>query len=392
MSAGKTVAVVVASGRGTRAGLNYNKVFYKLAGRTVLNRCLDALSGSGRLDSIVLVLSADDFPAYTALCREEGCNALVKKVVSGGDTRQKSVKNGLDAVDKDAEIVLIHDGARPFISREMILAVLDDVEKYGSGVISTPVYDTVKVVDAEGYAVATPERSTLRAVQTPQGFRYAEIMAAHEEALRLGLTATDDAALYERKYARVKLTTIADAERNVKLTTPADFARAERAFAFPRLGTGYDVHRLVEGRKLILCGVEVPYEKGLLGHSDADVALHALMDAMLGAAALGDIGHLFPDHDDRYKGISSLILLAETAKALEKAGFVLYNADITIVCQKPKLAPYIGQMRQNIADQLAVPVSAISVKATTTEKLGFEGEGLGISAQAVATVTYKGEK
>lgn len=380
--------VVVAAGRGTRAGFDYNKVFHMLNGRSVLNRCLDALSQSGFFREIVLVLSESDMDAYRKLCMKEGACPSVSHIVPGGSTRSHSVRNGLNVLRKDTDIVLIHDGARPFISREMIAAVIEDVKKYGSGVICTPVTDTVKMTDGNGFAVSTPDRSLLRAVQTPQGFRYADIMEAYS-AFGETETATDDAAVYERRFSKVKLTDAPNAEKNIKLTTPVDFARAENAPVLPRIGTGYDVHRLVEDRKLILCGVDVPYEKGLLGHSDADVALHAVMDALLGAAAMGDIGHLFPDSDERYKGISSLILLDETRKALEANGFTAYNVDVTIVCQRPKLAPYIAEMRENIARTLRLPVSFIGVKATTTERLGFEGEGLGISAQAVATVIRK---
>ena len=386
MSGGKIGCVVVAAGKGTRAGFDFNKAFYPLSGRSVLSRCLDALCESGMIDEIVLVLAESDKEEYEKLTRAEGSCPLVTRTVAGGETRQASVRNGLNALCPDTDIALIHDAARPFVSREIISAVIADAREYGSGVISTPVFDTIKVVSKEGFAVSTPDRSALRAVQTPQAFRYREIMEAHRLALSAPESATDDAALYEKAFGRVKLTQAENAQENVKLTTRYDFERAESAFCVPRIGSGYDVHRLTEDRKLILCGVEIPYEKGLLGHSDADVALHALMDAMLGAAALGDIGHLFPDTDDRYLGISSLKLLRDADTAIRKAGFRVGNADVTIVCQRPKLAPYISQMRQNIAEALCVPVEHISVKATTTEKLGFEGEGKGISAQSVVTL------
>lgn len=375
--------VVVAAGRGVRAGLGYNKAFYPLGGRSVLSRTLDALSGSGCVDELILVLSEEDFSCYEALTAQEGRNPLIARVVKGGSTRQASVHNGLRALSADVALALVHDAARPFVSREMIEAVLDGVVQCGAAVISTPVSDTIKETNAQGFAVRTPDRASLRAVQTPQGFRLGEILEAYDWAEREQIPATDDASLYEKRFGPVLLMTTPDAGRNVKMTTQADFARAEESLCPPRVGMGYDVHRLVEGRRLVLMGVEVPWEKGLLGHSDADVALHALMDAMLGALALGDIGHLFPDNDDRYLGISSLSLLEVVRDRVAERGYRVGNADVTIICQRPKLAPYIGAMRETTARVLKVPAERVSVKATTTEGLGFEGEGAGIAAQAI---------
>ena len=385
----KVGCVVVAAGRGARAGLGYNKAFYPLAGRSVLSRTLDALSGSGCIDELVLVLSEDDFNAYEELTAREGRNPLVARVVKGGSTRQASVHNGLRALSEDVDLALVHDAARPFVSREMIDAVLDGVIQFGAAVISTPVSDTVKETNAQGFAVRTPDRASLRAVQTPQGFRLGEILEAYDWAERENVAATDDASLYEKRFGPVLLVTTPGAGRNVKMTIQEDFARAEERLCPPRVGMGYDVHRLVEGRKLVLMGVEVPWEKGLLGHSDADVALHALMDAMLGALALGDIGHLFPDSDDRYLGISSLKLLEAVRDRVAEKGYRVGSADVTIICQRPKLAPYIRAMRETTARALEIPVDCVSVKATTTEGLGFEGEGAGIAAQAV-TMLVKG--
>ena len=382
----KTGCVVVAAGRGKRAGLHYNKVFYQLAGRSVLSRTLDALRASGQIDEIVLVLNRDDHELYDQTVRREGECALVSRTVEGGQTRRDSVYHGLQALSPDTEIVLVHDAARPFVAADIIRGVIEDARLYGSGVISCAVTDTVKRIGRDGNDVGTVDRATLRTVQTPQAFDYKKLLYAHETYPK-DESATDDAYLFERVYGSVHLTDAPGARRNMKLTEPDDFTMAEQLLVPPfRTGTGYDVHRLVEGRKLVLCGVEIGYEKGLLGHSDADVATHALMDALLGAAALGDIGHLFPDKDPAYEGISSLILLRRVTDELEKAGYRPVNCDITIVCQRPKLAPYIDDMRKNLAETMRIALEDVSVKATTTEHLGFEGEGLGISAQSVATI------
>lgn len=376
--------VLVAAGSGERAGLGYNKVFYPLGGRSVLSRTLDALGGSGKIDGAVLVINPSDEDRYKRLVEHEGASPLVRSVVYGGATRFHSVYNGLKALPEAAELVLVHDAARPFVTREIIENVISDAEKYGSGVISCPVTDTIKLVVGEN--VTTPERSRLFAVQTPQAFLTKKLIEAYEAA---GVSGgfTDDAAVYEARYGSVHLSDAQSARGNIKLTTLEDLEMAEMRFsASPRVGTGYDAHRLTEGRKLILGGVEIPFEKGLQGHSDADAALHALIDALLGAAALGDIGKHFPDSDERYMGISSLELLKKVSKLLVDEGFCVENADVTIVCQRPKLAPYILTMRQNIASALGLDVARVSVKATTTEGMGFEGAGEGISAQAVALV------
>ena len=278
----------------------------------------------------------------------------------------------------------------------MIAATIDSARRYGSGVAAVPLKDTVKRVDESGLVVETPQRDLLRAVQTPQTFDAALIRAAHARYADSDVRATDDAMLIEWTGHAVHLTP-GDPE-NIKLTTPEDMLlagqvilRREGRKEAPamRIGHGYDVHRLVEGRKLILCGVEVPYERGLLGHSDADVALHALMDALLGAAALGDIGRHFPDTDPAYAGADSGRLLDHVVALLHEKGYAVANADVTIICQRPKLKDYIEQMRENVAAHLKVDPDCVNVKATTTEKLGFEGEGLGISSHAVACIEKK---
>ncbi|MBS5584800.1 MAG: 2-C-methyl-D-erythritol 2,4-cyclodiphosphate synthase [Clostridiales bacterium] len=373
-------AVLVAAGRGTRAGLDANKVFYPVEGRSPLSRSLDAIAQTGLYEGIVLVLAKDDFLAYRALAEREGACPLVKSVVAGGKTRQESVFAGLKVVPESVEWVSIHDAARPFAGEALFRATLDAARETGSGVISTDVTDTVKRVE-EGRAVETLDREHLRAVQTPQSFRREEILRAHMAALADGFAGTDDASLYEREFGSATLVTADGARENVKLTHRGDFLRGD-----VRMGTGYDVHRLVEGRPLVLGGVTIPWEKGLLGHSDADVALHALMDAMLGALGEGDIGRHFPDSDEQYRGIASTELLRRVVELTRNKGYRVGNCDVTIVAQAPKLAPYIEEMRANVARVLGVDVSRVNIKATTTERLGFEGEGLGISAQAVAVM------
>ena len=373
-------AVLVAAGRGTRAGLDANKVFYPVEGRSPLSRSLDAIAQTGLYEGIVLVLAKDDFLAYRALAEREGACPLVKSVVAGGKTRQESVFAGLKVVPESVEWVSIHDAARPFAGEALFRATLDAARETGSGVISTDVTDTVKRVE-EGRAVETLDRERLRAVQTPQSFRREEILRAHMAALADVFAGTDDASLYEREFGSATLVTADGARENVKLTHRGDFLRGD-----VRMGTGYDVHRLVEGRPLVLGGVTIPWEKGLLGHSDADVALHALMDAMLGALGEGDIGRHFPDSDEQYRGIASTELLRRVVELTRNKGYRVGNCDVTIVAQAPKLAPYIEEMRANVARVLGVDVSRVNIKATTTERLGFEGEGLGISAQAVAVM------
>lgn len=381
-------AVIVAAGRGSRAGLGVNKVFHAVGGRTVLGRCLDAIQHSGRFDGAVVVLSPEDEARFAGLQRSEGPFDIVKGTALGGETRRDSVYNGLLALPEDTEVVAIHDAARPFVSRAIIDATLDSARVYGSGVISTPVVDTVKQIGVDG-RVTSLDRGALRAVQTPQSFDYLRILKAHMKAREDKLAVTDDAMLFEHYYGDVRLVTTDDAGENVKLTTKQDFEALERT-RLPdfRVGQGYDAHRLAQGRRLVLCGVEIEHDRGLDGHSDADVAVHALMDALLGALGLGDIGRHFPDSDPRYKGADSMKLLDTVMAMVTERGYRVGNADVTIVAQKPKLAGYMARMRGNIAGALGVAEDRVNVKATTTERMGFEGEELGISAQA-AVLLYQ---
>ena len=378
--------VLLAAGRGERSGLKQNKILFSWQGRSVISRCLDALSAADIYDGLWLVISPNDREEIERLLDEEGPFPLLRGIIDGGATRSESAWHGLCALPKDTQIVSIHDAARPFVSKEVIRATVSDAERYGSGVISTPVVDTIKQLDPITSTVSTPPRSLLRAVQTPQSFNYQRLMRAHEIAQREHMNVTDDAMIYEAAYGSVHLSQADTARQNIKLTTAEDFSRLSGAAEF-RVGSGYDAHRLAEGRKLILCGVDVPHDRGLDGHSDADVAVHALMDALLGAIGEGDIGRHFPDNDPAYLGISSTLLLDRVMALLNERGWRVINADVTIVAQKPKLAGFIPTMRENIARAMNVDISRANVKATTTEHMGFEGEEKGISAQAVVMLT-----
>ena len=378
--------VMLAGGSGSRMNSSVNKTLLPLCGKTVIRRSIEAFSGL--TDEMVVVCHPD---AMRDLVREAGEASVPFPVrfAAGGSTRQQSVQNGLlSFAFEDRDIVLVHDAARCLVSADIIRNVIESVKDYGSGVPGIPVTSTFKICNPDGFVTHTPDRSCLFEVQTPQGFLANELLNASLKASEDGFEGTDDAGLMEHAGFRVRI--VAGEKANIKLTTPDDLISAAQilkgASMSMRVGMGYDVHRLVEERKLYLCGVEVPWTHGLLGHSDADVALHALMDAMLGACGLGDIGRHFPDTDDRYKGISSLLLLRETNRLINEAGFRLLNADLTIVAQKPKLMPYIPRMRQTVADALGLSENAVNIKATTTEKLGFEGRAEGISAYAVCLV------
>ena len=367
-------AIIVAAGASRRMG--FDKLSYRLPdGRTVLETSCALFAAHPAVDELVLVAGGNrpQCEAIAAACPKP-CT-----VVQGGATRADSVRSGLAAAK--GQLVAIHDAARPFASAEIITAALQAAAESGAAAPAVPVKDTIKIADQDGKVVATPDRATLYAVQTPQCFDRALYLQALEAVSgEKASLVTDDCSLFE--LAGLPVTLTAGDYANLKITTKEDLQQEKTM----RIGHGYDVHRLVEDRKLILGGVEVPYEKGLLGHSDADVLLHAVMDAVLGAAALGDIGQHFPDTDPAYKGADSLALTREVAKIIAAHGYKVGNIDATILCQRPKLAPHIPAMRQNIADAFGLPLDAVSVKATTEEHLGFTGEGLGIAAHAVALI------
>ncbi|CDA89963.1 putative uncharacterized protein [Firmicutes bacterium CAG:238] len=366
----RVIAIIVAAGRGKRLGSSLPKQFLKVRGRTILEMSVEAFEQNKYVDEIFVAANADYCELTEKLCR--GFSKL-KKIVAGGAERQDSVRAALDCLRGENGIVLVHDAARPFVSEAVINAVIEGTADFGAAIPTVPAKDTIRQVDGTGSR--TLQRETLACVQTPQGFRISLIKHAFEKAQAEGFLGTDDASLVERMGINISMVQGEDANR--KITTREDLETEMR------IGTGYDVHRLVEGRPLVLCGEQIPYEKGLLGHSDADVALHALMDAMLGAAGIGDIGKHFPDTDERYRGISSMKLLQKTAELLREAGYFLGNADITIIAQRPKIAGYIPKMRANIAEIMNCDENKINIKGTTTEKLGFVGREEGIASEAV---------
>lgn len=332
----------------------------------------------------MLVVAAEDMARARDLIAT-GTSRVTEKVIIGGAERRDSVWQGLQQIAAGTDMVLIHDAARPFISHRVIDDCLAAVAHYGAAIVARPVADTLKSATPDKQIAGTVDRSHLWGAQTPQGFRLDLLLDAYQRAIAEDWTVTDDAAIMERAGHRVQL--VEGEAMNFKITRPEDLALAERLLqAPPRVGFGYDVHCLVPDRDLVLGGVTIPHTHGLLGHSDADVLLHALMDALLGAAALGDIGQHFPDTDARYKGVSSLLLLNKVAAKLANAGFIAYNIDVTIAAQAPKLAPYISTMRERIAEALHIGVGQVSIKATTTEGLGFVGMKQGMAAYATAAV------
>ena len=382
-------AIILAAGSGKRMGTHIPKQYLDLAERPVLAWTLTAFERADRIDRVVLVVGSEDIDS----CRKQFGNkkfSKVVEVVAGGAERQDSVACGLRTIPEGVNVVAVHDGARAYITPEDINAVVLAAAERGAAVLGTPVTDTVKRVQGD-QVVETLDRSALQAVQTPQAFRREVIFRAHQVARESGYLGTDDTALVERLGEAVTIVT--GRADNIKITSPEDldmglYILEKRGEVTPtlRIGQGYDAHQLVEDRALILGGVHIPHKKGLLGHSDADVLTHVVIDAVLGALGTGDIGRLFPDTDAAYKDISSLTLLARVAHILKELHAQVLNVDATVMAQRPKLAPYIEQMRKNMARALEVPVDRMSVKATTTEYMGFVGREEGMAAQAVALI------
>ena len=384
-----TSAVILAAGSGRRMG--FDKMTAELHGKAVILYSLERFIES-HADEIIIAASEDNIAKIRELISENVHTDKPIKVITGGATRFESALKAVKMTSDKCDVVSIHDGARPFLTAELADDVAQSAYKHGAALVAVSAKDTVKVC-GDGVVTATPDRSTLWLAQTPQAARKADYIAAAEKLDVNDPRITDDASVME--LYGIKPFIVEGSYDNIKLTTKEDIAMAESIIGKSgapklRVGHGYDVHRLVEGRKLILCGVEVPNKDniGLLGHSDADVAVHALMDAMLGAVALGDIGKHFPDSDDRYKGISSMRLLEHVRKLLDEKNSHVTNADITIIAEKPKLAKFIPDMRESIAAALGLETDDINVKATTEEGLGIAGAG--IAAHAVCMVEKLG--
>lgn len=370
--------VIVAAGAGRRMGAEGNKVLLPLKGKAVLAHSVDLFAAMEEITEIVVVTRAVDCPAVESLVQEAVQNKSIK-VVLGGKTRQESVYLGLQALSSETEWVIIHDGARPYLTMSVVRTGLQAVQEHLAVGVAVPVKDTIKRVQDHLIAETLP-REELWAMQTPQIFAFPLIRQAHEQALAQGILATDDCALVESLGHPVHV--VQGEYSNIKITTPEDLPQDEMFL----IGCGYDVHRLVADRSLILAGVEIPHSLGLLGHSDADVVTHAVMDALLGAAGLGDIGELFPDTDPRYKGISSITLLEQVLDLVSEKGLRISNLDITIMAQRPKLLPWKGRMRSTLAQVMELEEGRINIKATTAEGLGFVGREEGIAAQVVVSL------
>jgi 2-C-methyl-D-erythritol 4-phosphate cytidylyltransferase/2-C-methyl-D-erythritol 2,4-cyclodiphosphate synthase len=383
-------ALIPAAGRGKRFGSDKNKVLVEALGRPIIAYTLQAFQACGAVDEIVLVVGEADVPLFEDVVQTFGPFDKLSAVIPGGEERGDSVRRGLEAVSKD--IVAIHDGARPLVTEETILATIEGAREFGAAVAAVPVVDTIKQADQEGFVAATLDRSSLYHIQTPQTFLTRDIRKAYDWAETQGISATDDAALYEKTVGKVKL--VPGSYDNIKVTGPQDLqtveaklqARMKNQPEF-RSGIGYDIHRFAPGRRLVLGGIEFDSPDGLLGHSDADVVIHAIMDALLGASALGDIGKLFPNTDPAYKDISSVALLEHVGRLLVSHGWSVVNVDAMMIGERPKIAGRSDEMRSKIAGALGITTSSISIKATTAEGLGYIGSGEGICCYSVATIS-----
>jgi 2-C-methyl-D-erythritol 4-phosphate cytidylyltransferase/2-C-methyl-D-erythritol 2,4-cyclodiphosphate synthase len=382
----RTAAIIVAAGRGLRAGTGGPKQYRTIGGKTVLSRAMEPFCTHPGVFAVQPVRNPDDAEIFD----QAVCHLKYQTPVGGGATRQASVRAGLEALaDQAPDIVLIHDAARAFVTDKVISRAIDAALITGAAIPVVPVTDTVKVVDGSGAITATPDRANLRIAQTPQAFRFDVILEAHRRAAREGRDDfTDDAAIAE--WAGLTVATFEGDVANMKLTTPEDFAREEARLGAMlgdiRTGTGYDVHALTDGDHLMLCGVRVPFNRGFLAHSDGDVGLHAVVDAILGALADGDIGSHFPPSDPKWKGAASDQFLKHAVGLVHQRGGRIANLEVTMICEAPKIGPLRDAMRAKIAEITGLPQSRIAVKATTSERLGFTGRQEGIAATAAATI------
>jgi 2-C-methyl-D-erythritol 4-phosphate cytidylyltransferase/2-C-methyl-D-erythritol 2,4-cyclodiphosphate synthase len=384
----RAAAIIVAAGRGLRAGAGAPKQYRSLGGRSVLSRAMAPFCNHEGIVAVQPVRNPDDAAIFDQAT--EGLS--YRPPVNGGATRQASVRAGLEALAAGPErpdVVLIHDAARAFVTPAVISRAIDAARSSGAAIPVVPVSDTIKLVGETGAVEATPSRAHLRIAQTPQAFAFDAILDAHRRAAQDGRDDfTDDSALAE--WAGLTVATFEGDVANMKLTTPEDFAREEArlgaALGDIRTGTGYDVHAFGDGDHLMLCGVRVPFNRGFLAHSDGDVGLHAIVDAILGALADGDIGSHFPPSDPKWKGAASDQFLVYAVDLVKQCGGRIAHLEVTMICEAPKIGPLRESMRQRIAEITGLPLSRVAVKATTSERLGFTGRQEGIAATASATI------
>ena len=383
------IALVVGAGRGHRFGGEKPKQYSMLSGIPVISRTLSTFSSHPSITAVRAVIHPDDRDLYNDATSKYDIENLLEPV-DGGKTRQDSVRLGLESLSDFApDLVLIHDAARPFVSHEVVDRVIEALATSKGAIAALPVHDTLKSFDG-AHVTGTIDRNGLWRAQTPQGFHFLDILQAHQNCAGTANTEplTDDAAVAEKAGLAVQL--VGGSEENVKITTMEDLMQAERTLGGyeQRTGMGFDVHRFCQGDFVMLGGIKIPHSYALDGHSDADVALHALTDALLGAIGEDDIGSHFPPGDVQWKGAPSELFLTGALDLITDKGALIVNVDVTIICEAPKIGPYRTIMKENIAKILAIEETRGSVKATTTERLGFTGRKEGIAAQAIATVKF----
>jgi 2-C-methyl-D-erythritol 4-phosphate cytidylyltransferase/2-C-methyl-D-erythritol 2,4-cyclodiphosphate synthase len=384
----RTEALIVAAGRGARFGGDVPKQYRRLAGQPVLRRTVRAFVDHPAVAGVRAVINPD----YRELHDDAVAGLAARPPVSGGIERQDSVRLGLEALAAESppDRVLIHDAARPLVDGETIARVVAALDDHDGAIAALPVTDTLKRGE-EGFTAGTVDRTGLWRAQTPQGFRFGAILEAHRAVA--GLALTDDAAVAEQGGLDVAL--VAGNEDNFKVTTEDDLARAERLLAGGpadvRVGQGFDVHRFAPGEGVLLCGVRIPFDRRLEGHSDADAGLHALTDAILGALGAGDIGQHFPPSDPQWQGADSRQFLEHACGLVRARGGRVAHADVTLICQAPKIGPHRAAMTQTLAGIMGISPGRVGVKATTTEQLGFTGRGEGVAAMATATIRLPGD-
>lgn len=378
--------IVPAAGSGNRIGAGINKLFLPVAGKPLLQFTLERLCAAACVDEIIVAIAPVDEQRFADLLLNLPTKKKIRYVM-GGETRQESVANALQKISPDSDNVLIHDGARPYIHSEDLENICIALQESAGAVLVQKVANTVKLVAEDGSSITTYPRERVFLAETPQGFRRKVLMDMYATDTETLKNCTDDCQLFEKLGKQPRL--ILAKHRNDKITFGEDLERFEWEMmtkGITRVGIGYDIHQTCEGRKLFLGGVEIKWDKGLLGHSDADVVMHALADALLGAAGLADIGTYFPDNNPQWENVAGKVLLAKVRHILLREGFLIQNVDVTVVAERPKLQPHIEAMKKNIADALRIAVKYVGVKATTNEKLGPVGKGSGIAAMATASI------